>query len=408
MRILHTADWHLGKRLENCSRLPEQEEVLDEICDIAEQQQVDAVLIAGDLFDTFNPAIEAIELFYKTVKRLANNGQRAVIAIAGNHDSPERIEAPDPLARECGIIFAGFPNSVVKPFSIKNGIEITRSDAGFLELNLPLSDFPLRLLLTPYASELRLKSFLGTVDPDTALRTLLQQHWQQLATTYCDDQGVNMMIAHLYLMKKDAPAPDEPEEEKPILHLGGAQAVYSENIPSQMQYAALGHLHRKQIIDLVPCPVIYSSSPLAYSFSEANQQKYVILIEASPARPVSYIEVPLQKGKRLLRFHTESMEEAVEWLSNHQDALVELTMVTDDFLTAEQRKQLNAAHPAIINIIPELKHKDSLDSETTATPDISKNINELFIEYFKQQKGQFPNESILNLFKEVLAAEENV
>ena len=408
MRILHTADWHLGKRLENCSRLPEQEEVLDEICDIAEQQQVDAVLIAGDLFDTFNPAIEAIELFYKTVKRLANNGQRAVIAIAGNHDSPERIEAPDPLARECGIIFAGFPNTVVKPFSIKNGIEITRSDAGFLELNLPLSDFPLRLLLTPYASELRLKSFLGTVDPDTALRTLLQQHWQQLATTYCDDQGVNMMIAHLYLMKKDAPAPDEPEEEKPILHLGGAQAVYSENIPSQMQYVALGHLHRKQIIDLVPCPVIYSSSPLAYSFSEANQQKYVILIEASPARPVSYIEVPLQKGKRLLRFHTESMEEAVEWLSNHQDALVELTMVTDDFLTAEQRKQLNAAHPAIISIIPELKHKDSLESDTTATPDITKNINELFIEYFKQQKGQLPNENILNLFKEVLAAEEHV
>ena len=408
MRILHTADWHLGKKIENFSRLLEQEAVLDEICEIAEQQQVHAVLIAGDLFDTFNPATEAVELFYKTVKRLANNGQRAVIAIAGNHDSPERIEAPDPLARECGIIFAGFPNTVVKPFSIKNGIEITKSDAGFLELKFPLSDFPLRLLLTPYASELRLKSFLGTVDPDTALRTLLHQHWQQLATAYCDDQGVNMMMAHLYLMKKDAPAPDEPEEEKPILHLGGAQAVYSENIPSQMQYVALGHLHRKQIIDLVPCPVMYSSSPLAYSFSEANQQKYVILIEASPARPVSYIEVPLQKGKRLLRFHTESMEEAVEWLSNHQDALVELTMVTDDFLTAEQRKQLNAAHPAIISIIPELKHKDSLESDTTATPDITKNINELFIEYFKQQKGQFPNESILNLFKEVLAAEENV
>lgn len=408
MRILHTADWHLGKRLENFSRIPEQEDVLDEICDIAEQQQVDAVLIAGDLFDTFNPSTEAIELFYKTVKRLANNGQRAVLAIAGNHDSPERIEAPDPLARECGIIFAGFPNTVVKPFSIKNGIEITKSDVGFLELKLPLSDFPLRLLLTPYASELRLKSFLGTEDPDAALRTLLQQHWQHLATAYCDDQGVNMMMAHLYLMKKDAPAPDEPEEEKPILHLGGAQAVYSENIPSQMQYVALGHLHRKQLIDTVPCPVMYSSSPLAYSFSEANQQKFVILIDASPALPVSYIEVPLQKGKRLLRFRTENMEEAVEWLSNHHDALVELTMVTDDFLTAEQRKQLNAVHPAIINIIPELKRKESTGRETIITPDITKNINELFVEYFNQQKGQQPNENMLNLFKEVLAAEENL
>lgn len=65
MRILHTADWHLGKRLENFSRIPEQEDVLDEICDIAEQQQVDAVLIAGDLFDTFNPPQKPLNYFTK-------------------------------------------------------------------------------------------------------------------------------------------------------------------------------------------------------------------------------------------------------------------------------------------------------------------------------------------------------
>ena len=72
---------------------------------LAEEHNVDAVLIAGDLFDTFNPSTEATELFYRTVHRLSKNGSRAVVAIAGNHDSPDRIEAPDPLARECGIIF---------------------------------------------------------------------------------------------------------------------------------------------------------------------------------------------------------------------------------------------------------------------------------------------------------------
>ncbi len=66
-------------------------------------------MVSGDLFDTFNPSTEAIELFYKTLKRLTAGGHRPVIAIAGNHDSPDRIEAPDPLARECGIIFAGYP-----------------------------------------------------------------------------------------------------------------------------------------------------------------------------------------------------------------------------------------------------------------------------------------------------------
>ena len=98
MKILHTADWHLGKKLENISRLSEQEKVLSEIVGIAEREEVDAVIIAGDLFDNYNPPAEATELFYQTLKQLSDNGQRAVIAIAGNHDSPERIEAPNPLA----------------------------------------------------------------------------------------------------------------------------------------------------------------------------------------------------------------------------------------------------------------------------------------------------------------------
>lgn len=406
MRILHTADWHLGKRLENFSRLAEQEEVLEEICNIAQEQQVDAVLIAGDLFDTFNPSTEAVELFYRTVKRLANNGARAVVAIAGNHDSPERIEAPDPLARECGIIFAGFPNSIVKPFSLQDGIAVTKSDTGFLELKLPHIDFPLRLLLTPYASELRLKTFLGSEDQDAALRTLLQQHWEILAATYCDQQGVNLMLAHLYFMKKDGTPPEEPEDEKPILHLGGAQAIYSENIPAQMQYVALGHLHRKQQIDPVPCPVIYSSSPLAYSFSEVNQQKYVMIVDALPGKPVVVTDVPLQKGKRLLRYRAENISNAIEWLKDHAEALVEITMVTEDFLTAGERKQLSAAHSFIINIIPEVKNKSSSSNMLTVGPDITKTMSELFEDYFEHRHGQRPNENVLNLFKELLAVEE--
>ena len=98
MIILHTSDWHLGKRLDEFSRIEEQNEVLQEICDIADNENANVIIIAGDLFDTFNPPTEAVELFYKTLKKLSKNGNRAVIALAGNHDSPERIEAPDPLA----------------------------------------------------------------------------------------------------------------------------------------------------------------------------------------------------------------------------------------------------------------------------------------------------------------------
>ena len=99
MKILHTADWHLGKRLERFERLPEQEVVLEEICEIADRENVDVVLVAGDLYDSFNPTIEATELFYKILRRLTQDGKRPVVAIAGKHDSPTRIEAPNPLAR---------------------------------------------------------------------------------------------------------------------------------------------------------------------------------------------------------------------------------------------------------------------------------------------------------------------
>ena len=137
MKILHTSDWHLGKRLDDFPRFEEQQAVMNEICKIAGNENVDAVLVAGDLFDTFNPPTEAVDLLYKTLKKLTNNGKRPVIAIAGNHDSPDRIEAPDPLARECGIIFAGYPATVVPAFELETGLKILQSEEGFIEINLP-------------------------------------------------------------------------------------------------------------------------------------------------------------------------------------------------------------------------------------------------------------------------------
>ena len=160
MKILHTADWHLGKKLDRFSRLEEQILVLEEIIEIADEKSVDLVLIAGDLFDNFNPSVEAIELFYKTLKRLTSNGKRPVIAISGNHDSPYLIDSPDPLARECGIILIGHPNAKVQSIELEH-FKITNSAAGFFELQLKNQNFPVRILHTPYASEVRLKEYLN-------------------------------------------------------------------------------------------------------------------------------------------------------------------------------------------------------------------------------------------------------
>ncbi|WP_321996397.1 exonuclease subunit SbcD [Draconibacterium orientale] len=406
MKILHTSDWHLGKKLDDFSRMEEQQAVLQEICEIADREQADAVLVAGDLFDTFNPPTEAVDLLYKTLKRLTNNGRRPVIAIAGNHDSPDRIEAPDPLARECGIIFAGYPNSRVAPFELDSGLKVLQSEEGFLELQLPETTVPLRILLTPYANEYRLKTCLEVENSEDELRAVLQKKWETLAEHYCDETGVNILVSHLFMVRKGDELPEEPEDEKPILHVGGAQAVYTENIPAKVQYTALGHLHRMHRVDNNSNPVYYSGSPLSYSFAEANQKKYVLLVDAEPGQTAEIREFELNSGKRLLRKRAEGMEDALQWLSENEDALVELTLVTETYLNATDRKQLNKAHAGIVTIIPEVTNPDSSVGNQQKQIDLSRSMEELFRDYFMHEKGQEPNDDLKNLFTEILAEEE--
>jgi len=402
MRILHTADWHLGKRLERFSRLEEQGDVMDEICRIADEEQVDAVLIAGDLFDHFTPPAEAQQLFYRTVHRLSKGGARAVVAIAGNHDMPERIEAPVPLAEANGIILLGFPQSKAATFTSEGGVQVTRSEPGFVEIRLPGCAEPLRLLLTPYANELRLKAFLGG---EQGLNDLLRDHWQRLADTYCDDNGVNMLMAHLYFTRDGGEAVTEDEGERSILHVGGAPPVPTSLIPSAVQYVALGHLHAHQVVDMAGCPVVYSSSPLCYSFAEAGQRKQVVIIDAIPGRPVDMRTVELRKGRPLLREEFGAVEDALAWLQANPEAYVELTIRTDTWLDGAMRKTFSEAHERIVDLVPRITRPDTdAESGESDETDIGSenDMHTLFTRYFRSKYGTDPSESIMAIFREVV------
>ena len=399
MKILHSADWHLGKRLDSFSRLEEQKIVLDEICIIADEQAVDAVIVAGDLFDAFNPPVEAIELLYKTLKRLTNNGKRPVIAIAGNHDSPDRIDSPEPLARECGIIFMGYPNTEIKTIELENGFEITKTDKGFIELNLPEHNYPLRIIATPYANEVRMKEYFGE-EKEVELSNSLQMGWGDLSEKYCDNKGVNILVTHLYMLKRGGEVLEEPDGEKP-LKIGNADLIYSDIIPSQIQYTALGHLHRHQNVGTDEKPVVYSGSPLSYSFSEAGQQKYVKIINVEPNSIAQLERIPLKSGKQLARKTFNSIDSAVEWLNDNQYTLVELTIESDTYLKSEDLKRLRNAHHEIVHIIPIVKNDNVMD-ESSKQVNLNQDITALFSDYFKYSKGQSPNEEIIELFKEII------
>lgn len=404
MKILHTSDWHLGKKLYGFDRLDEQKLILDEINEIANREQVDCILVAGDLFDVGNPSNEATELFYKSLKKLSNSGTRPVIAIAGNHDSPQRIEAPDPLALECGIVLLGYPLTHMRTIELDSGFKIARSLAGFVELILPFVAYPLRLISTPYASEIRLKQFFGEREAD-GLRKTLRKHWQKLAQTYCDEKGVNFLLTHLFIWPKDSEPPEEPDGEKPI-KIGNASVVYSDLIPSQIQYAALGHLHRSQQIAHPSTQVWYSGSPLAYSFSEVEQVKYVHIVDASPGNDMAVKRVALKSGRALKRATFDNVDDAVRWLKQNADAYSEITMQTDDFLKVADNKRLRDASPLLVSIIPEPKLHTKLQPDKLKI-DMNQSVKELFVQYFNAQRGQEPNSEILALFDELVNKSTN-
>lgn len=405
LKILHTADWHLGKRLQEFPRIEEQKLVLQEICDIADREAIDLVLLAGDIFDAFNPSHEAVELLFKTLRKLSKNGERPVIAISGNHDSTQFVEAPDPLARELGIFFYSNYNTVFPTGSLDSGIEITASESGFMELKLPQFDFPIRLILAPYANEVLLKTYLGEENREAELRAVLGQKWTDLAESYCDDSGVNLFVGHFFFSKKGGPIEQEPESERPILHVGGTQALFTENIPHQIQYAALGHLHRYHTIDTVPCPVVYSSSPLAYSFSEADQQKQVVLIAAAAGEPVTYKPIALASGRPLHRKKFDNLPDTLSWLEENPYCFVELTYQTEASIDAVTRKAIMKAHDGIVNLIPQLSSPSEGGNNELQVADLEKDMSSLFELFYRSEKGQLPHPELMELFKEVISQE---
>ena len=161
MRFLHTSDWHLGRSLEGRSRLPEQEQFIDElVAIIVTREDVQLTLVAGDVFDTYNPSAEAEGLFFDALERLSDGGRRAVVVIAGNHDSPERLQAANPLALKHGISILGYPREQLITGMVDGGIKRLRTGPGWVELIVPGSEQKVIVYALAYPSESRLNEVL--------------------------------------------------------------------------------------------------------------------------------------------------------------------------------------------------------------------------------------------------------
>lgn len=400
MRILHTSDWHLGRYLEQISRLEEQKEFIDFLCKTVEEQKIDLVLIAGDIYDTYNPPAAAEELFYDALDRLNDKGRRAIVVIAGNHDNPDRLCAASPIALRNGIIMLGYPSSDAGIHNIPgNCINIVDSGKGWIELGIQSCGHNAVILTLPYPSEARLEEVLSG-EADQAL--LQQAYSDRIGNLYAKlgekfrDDTVNLGISHMFLLG------GKSSESERTLQVGGALTVDPAVLPEKAHFMAFGHLHRPQRIKGAPCPAYYSGSPLAYSFSEADYNKCVFIIDALPGKPADISEFVLDCGKPLCRWKAEGMEQALQWCEEGRDsnAWIDLEIRTDRVLSQEEQKRLRELNPGIINIRPLIVN--DTDSDDMAESREGKKIDQLFKDYYRCRTGTDISDELMNLFIDIV------
>ncbi|HSJ46518.1 MAG TPA: exonuclease SbcCD subunit D [Euzebyales bacterium] len=283
MRLLHTADWHVGRTIRGHSRADEHRAVLAEIAGLAEEHAVDVVLIAGDQFDTSAPSAEAEQIVYTALLDLAQTGAQVVL-VAGNHDNPRRWGAITPLLARSDVHAAA---------------TVRRPDAGgVLELATRCGQ-PARIALVPFLSQRSIVRAEHLMDHDAGANTSAYAERvgaiiEALTAGFTPD-AVNIVLGHLTVTGGD-----------PALG-GGERAAHTifdyfvppQSFPSTTHYVALGHLHLPHRIP-GGAPIWYAGSPLALDFGEAERDhKAALLVDVTPDTPARVERLPLQAGRRL-------------------------------------------------------------------------------------------------------------
>ncbi|MER6506741.1 exonuclease SbcCD subunit D [Nonomuraea sp. NPDC048881] len=300
MKFLHTADWHVGKVLKGRSRMDEHRAVLRELVAAARTHDVDAVVVAGDLFDTSAPTPEAQSLVLNALMALRGDG-RDVVVLAGNHDNPQLFEVYRPVLGKLGMHVVGV---------------FRRPDAGGTLAFTARSGEPVRLGVLPFLSHryvVRAAEVLTgtTADHNRDYATRISELVGALTAGFQSDT-VNLITTHGTL---------------PGGAFGGgereAQSIFSyyfesNAFPVSTQYAALGHLHRRQQIP-GPCPIWYSGSPLAVDFGEEGNTPGALLVEVTPGRPAVVRELTFASARRLRTVRgtleqLEGLEAGDDWL----------------------------------------------------------------------------------------------
>ena len=298
MRIVHTSDWHVGRRWKGLQRLDEMETILDNLAGFIERESIDLVLHSGDVFDSRNPTGEAERMVNEFLVRVGRTGARTVL-IAGNHDDPYRFDARALLAAGVNVHIVGRPRPA------------DRGGAFMLETR---SGEQAVVAALPFASPGVWVSALDLAGDEASARGKYARMFQRAVESLCSayrDDAVNLLLAHTHL---EGAVYGESERR---VHLSEDWAATPQTLPPTATYIALGHIHKPQKV-AGTLPAWYAGSPLQLDFGEVGQAKTFIVVEATPRRPAQVEHVPYEGG-RSLRDIGGNMAELADYAGTNGD-----------------------------------------------------------------------------------------
>ena len=384
MRFLHTADWHLGRTIRGRSRQGEFEVVLSELVDIARQEQVEAMLVCGDIFDSTSPSPDAEHLLNDTLRECVGLGIQVVL-LAGNHDNPRRLEALGRISDLLGV----FVQSTVR----------APDDGGVITLHG--AEHVARIAAVPWIREghiIDAAALFGS-EHDARIQTYADAAGGVLRAL-CRDftpETVNILAAHVFIDGAQLANLDGSER---LLHVGQAYGVNPAALPSSPQYLALGHIHQPQELRGAPAPAAYSGSLLQLDFGERGQQKVVRIIDAAPGLPIQQRPVPLTSGRPLLEV---------------RGTLAEVARAAEGAPGAHLRVVLDVERPEpgmaqrVRDLLPgavDVRLQYERLAEDLEEPTLGRLAPvDLFARYYRSQHGVEPSTELIALFTELLAGE---
>ncbi|MFJ9577200.1 exonuclease SbcCD subunit D [Streptomyces sp. NPDC101191] len=362
MRLLHTSDWHLGRSFHRVALLDAQAAFLDHLVATVREREVDAVLVAGDVYDRAVPPLTAVELFDTALHRLADAGVPTVM-ISGNHDSARRLGVAAGLIGRAGIHLRTDPAGIGTPVVLPDAHgDVALYGLPYLEPALVREQFAAEKA----AHEAVLGAAMDRVRADLATRP---------------DGTRSVVLAHAFV------AGGEASDSERDITVGGVAAVPA-GVFDGVDYVALGHLHGSQT--LTP-RIRYSGSPLAYSFSETTHRKTMWLIELGPDGAIDTaerIDCPVPRPLARIRGRLDDLL-ADPGLARHEEAWVEATL-TDPVRPAEPMARLTERFPHTLHLVfdPERTDDEPLVSYATRLRDRSdRQIAEDFVAHVRGGAG---------------------